>query len=353
MNDGGNPSPPLAAPSRAATPSEAAAAGPPFVVESDELVDQVSVPGETITLRKQVIRVDGRLSLVRKFVDGCDGPPVVLVHGFAQNRYTWHHSIRSFSAWLAARGFDVYNLELRGHGRSRANDIPEHFSDYVSDAELVANVIGMPAFWIGHSLGGAVSFAVATKVPVRGVVGIGALYQFAQANRFLNALCKISTLARGKRIFGNVSIRTRLAGQVLGRLYGITDIAGYAFPISGWAPGSVEPELLAERLERGFDWTSIHVWLDMARWGSGEDIEFRAHWRQNQASLLVISGDLDALMPPEDARAAFDESGSSDKTLLELEPWTTGLHWGHLDLVSGIHAPEHCWEPIRAWMATR
>jgi hypothetical protein len=69
--------------------------------------------------------------------------------------------------------------------------------------------------------------------------------------------------------------------------------------------------------------------------------------------LLVVSGDLDALMPPADARAAFDESGSADKTLIELEPWTTGLHWGHLDLISGIHAPEHCWEPIRSWMASR
>ena len=27
---------------------------------------------------------------------------VVLVHGFAQNRYTWHSTRRSMSAWLAA-----------------------------------------------------------------------------------------------------------------------------------------------------------------------------------------------------------------------------------------------------------
>ena len=44
-----------------------------------------------------------------------------------------------------------------------------------------------PAFWIGHSLGGAVSYAAATHAPTRGVVGIGALYSFAQANRALLA----------------------------------------------------------------------------------------------------------------------------------------------------------------------
>jgi pimeloyl-ACP methyl ester carboxylesterase len=332
---------------------ETKGAAPPFVVEVDEIVEQLAVEGERVRLHKQRLRLDGGLSVVRKHLPERHGPPVVLVHGFAQNRYTWHHSFRSFSAWLVARGFDVYNLELRGHGNSRSSGGAETFSDYVGDAERLAGVLGVPAFWVGHSLGGAVSYSLATRAPVRGVVGIGALFRFAQANRFLNGLCRISHVLRGKRILGNVNVRTRLAGQLLGRLYGITDIAGYAFPISGWAPGSVEPELLAERLEKGFDWTSVQVWLDMARWSFTDRFDFAEEWRQTDVPLLCISGDLDHLMPPADARAAFDESGSSDRTLLELEPWTTGLHWGHLDLISGTNAPTHVWTPILDWMGRR
>lgn len=305
----------------------------------------------TITLHKQHLLVGGRLAMVRKFVE--PGPRVVLIHGFAQNRYSYHSTGRSMSAWLAARGFDVYTLELRGHGLSRASGGPERFSDYVDDAVLIAETFGEPAFWIGHSLGGAVSYAAATRVPTRGVVGIGALYRFAQANRTLHWLCRLSALARGRSLLGNLSVRTRLAGQVLGRLYGISDIAGYAFPISGWAPGSIEPDILAERLERGFDWTSLHVWMEMAQWGASGEFEYDLAWEHTDVPLLVIAGDFDHLMLPSDARPAFDRSGSRDKTWTLLDDWQTGHHWGHLDLILGKEAPKHVWSPVAEWMAAR
>lgn len=324
--------------------------GSRWAVESDEIVVQIAVPGEPVRLRKQRLRLDGRLALVRKVLPCVSGPPVVLVHGFAQNRYTWHSSGRSMSAWLAAQGFDVYVLELRGHGNSRASGSPDSFADYIEDAEAVAAGLPEPAFWVGHSLGGAVSYALATRTKLRGVVGIGAVYRFGQTNAFIHWLARASNAAKVRGLLGMVNVRTRAAGQLLGRLYSITDLAGYAFPVSGWAPGSVEPELLAERLERGFDWTSLHVWLDMARWASDGDNEYAAAWARTDVPLFVITGDLDHLMPPADARAAYAESASTDKTLLDLDLWNSGVHWGHLDLISGIAAPEHLWAPVRDWL---
>jgi pimeloyl-ACP methyl ester carboxylesterase len=321
-------------------------------IESDEEVEQLALPGQTVRLRKQRLRVDGRLAILRKFVRP-DGPKVVLVHGFAQNRYTWHSPGRSLSAWLAARGFDVHVLELRGHGNSRAAGGPERFADYVADARVAARSLREPAFWVGHSLGGAAGYAVATETPVRGVIGLGALYRFGQANLALNVLCRLSNLVRGREILGGLSVRTRLAGQLLGRLYGISDIAGYAFPISGWAPGSIEPELLAERLERGFDWTSLHVWLDMARWGAEHDFDYAAAWKRTDVPLLVIAGDLDHLMPPDDARAAYDEAGSTDRRWVLMDDWNTGVHWGHLDLILGREAPRVVWPLLADWMHER
>ncbi len=320
-------------------------------VVSEADVVQHAQHGEPVRLHKQHIRVDGRLALVRKFTAA--GPKVVLVHGFAQNRYSWHSTNRSFSAWLAARGFDVYTLELRGHGNSRASQGPERFSDYVDDAVVVAEALSEPAFWVGHSLGGGVSYAAATRVSLRGVVGIGALYRFAQANRTLHWLCRASTLIRGRRFLGNVSVRTRLAGNLLSKLYGISDIAGYAFPISGWAPESIEPDILAERLERGFDWTSLHVWLDMAKMGASGEFEYDDAWSRADVPLLCIAGDLDHLMLPADARVAYDRSGSKDRTWMLLDDWNTGMHWGHLDMVIGTHAPAVVWKPIHDWMTAR
>ncbi len=319
-----------------------------------ESVEQITQSGHRVALQKQRVRF-GTLTLTRKWTyDGA--PRVVLVHGFAQNRYTWHSSQRSFSAWLAGEGFEVWNFELRGHGLSRGETSSERFSDYVDDAARLSEALG-PATWLGHSLGGAVSYAAATKAPVSGVVGIGALYSFAQANRALWALCQLSRVlgnsSGGGGIFGALNIRTELAGRLLGRLYSISDIAGYAFPISGWAPGSLEPDLLAERLARGFDWTSLNVWMDMARWGSSGVFEYDAAWGATDVPLLVIAGDLDHLMPPEDARVAYERSGSTDKTFTLLDDYETGHHWGHLDLVSGIYAPRWVWDPIVAWMRSR
>ncbi|MSQ03523.1 MAG: alpha/beta hydrolase, partial [Myxococcales bacterium] len=321
-----------------------------WAVEADEQLEQVGQAGVVVRVQKSRLRHPSGLVVTRKHVPCVAGPPVVLIHGFAQNRYTWHGSTRSMSAWLAGEGYDVYVLELRGHGRSRESAAPERFSDYVLDAVALAEAIPEPAFWLGHSLGGAVIFAGSAWVPMRGIVGIAPVYRFAQANRFLKWIARFSHLTGTRGMLGGVNVRTRLAGQLLGRLYEVSDVAGYAFPISGWAPGSFEPELLAERLERGFDWTSLHVWLDMARWAHEDEVEYAAAWGRSTVPLLVVSGDLDHLTPPADCQLAFEGSGAADRTLLALEPWNTGRHWGHLDLISGTHAPEHVWRPVSAWL---
>ncbi len=59
------------------------------------------------------------LAMVRKRASDGLGTraPLLLVHGFGQNRYAWHLPSRSLANHLAAPGFDVFNLDLRGHGR--------------------------------------------------------------------------------------------------------------------------------------------------------------------------------------------------------------------------------------------
>jgi pimeloyl-ACP methyl ester carboxylesterase len=282
--------------------------------------------------------------------------PVVLLHGFAQNRYTWHTSKRSFSAWLAQEGFDTWNVELPGHGESRAAGTPPDFEAYATAVEDALTAIeahtGQRAFVVGHSLGGAVAYAVATRRPVRGVVGIGALFRFAAANPALRALCHLTEALRVGPL-GKLQVRTRLAGRVLARLYSLSDIAGYALPVSGWAPGSIEEDVLAERLERGFDWTSAAVWFEMARWGARGRFAHEGAWKQCEVPVLVTAGDLDHLALPEEARLAYDLSGSRDRTWRAFGLEDTGHRWGHLDLVLGRHAPAHVWPFVADWLRAR
>jgi pimeloyl-ACP methyl ester carboxylesterase len=327
-------------------------ARPAWEVLAAAEAEQITHDGERVRVQKERVRVGGRLQLVRKWTR--PGPKVVLVHGFAQNRYSWHTTMRSPSAWLAQRGFDVHVVDLPGHGDSRPAG-GGTFADYVEEAVLLSDAIGEPAAWVGHSLGGAVSYALATRAPVRGVVGIGAVFRFAQANRVLHWLCRASHLAAGSpgATLGPVSVRTRLAGRFLAKVHAVSDLAGYGLPVSGWAPGSIEPELLAERLDRGFDWTTLQVWLDMARWGSTGRFDFEDAWARVDVPLLVVAGDLDHLAPPADARSAFDASGSRDRKFVLLDDWSTGYHWGHLDLVLGKRAPVHAWPLLADWLAAR
>ena len=86
-----------------------------------ETVAQRVTPGRIRWFRKELIEVRGPepLALVRKRrAEGDAHAPVILVHGFGQNRYAWHMPQRSMANYLAELGFDVFNVDLRGHGRS-------------------------------------------------------------------------------------------------------------------------------------------------------------------------------------------------------------------------------------------
>ncbi|MBM76785.1 MAG: hypothetical protein CMK59_15370 [Proteobacteria bacterium] len=332
-----------------------------WILERQEITVQRTDGSESVELLKEIRFLktkDVSIAAVRKHLSsGPTRPPLLLLHGFAQNRYTWHCSTRSPSAWFAARGFDVWNVELRGHGRSRLNGQigAESFSNYVEDIKQVVRSLPDSAFWMGHSLGGAVLYgAAATMMPLRcrGIIGLGALFHFAGGNPYIYALCQLTHLLE-RSLLGNLQIKTRLGGQLLSKLYGLTDIAGYILPISGWWPGSIETELLKERLERGFDWTSFEVWKEMSRWATSQSFPYEQEWTKCSVPLLVILGDEDHLLTPQDGQVAFDLSPSTDKNLLLLNNFDHETHWGHLDITIGKKVAGFVWNPIVSWMNER
>jgi len=324
---------------------------------ASELVEQTIEGDSQGNFAKEIWRFSEGvpLSCVRKTLP--DGPTrgvVVFVHGFAQNRYSWHTSQRSMVNWFAARGWDVYNLELRGHGRSRGrlSHGAEAFSDYAEDVARVANHFKGKAFFIGHSLGGSACYAGATRAEMAGVIGIGAPFRFGGANSTLRRLCQVTNLLKPV-LMERTDLRTAVLGRAVGRIYGVADVLGYGFPIAGWYPDSVEREVIMERLEKGFDWTSLKVWTEMSQWSKRGSCDFAPEWKDNETPVFVVVGDKDHLMPLEDARGAYDLSASSDKTLQLFDDYEHEVHWGHLDLVLGRYASQHTWPAIDQWMSDR
>lgn len=324
-------------------------------------IEPIVHAGRRVTLTREALKVpagaDGPALAVQRTrrPEGPSRPPLVLVHGFAQNRFTWGVTGRSMAAYLAEAGFDVLNLELRGHGASRAygSGNARHFDEYVDDLVRVAERCAQPPFVMGHSLGGAVCVGAATRVQLAGLVHLAGIFTFATQNPTIRAAARLSLGFEPMLTATPIRVSTGWAGELLGRLYSVVEIAGYTAPIAGWVPDSIERPLLEERLARGFDWTSVEVWLQMCRWALGEPLSYAEAFREVEVPLLVVAGDHDRLAPPADARACLLGSGSTDRQMVVFDAFHHQVHWGHVDLILGRKAPEEVWPRIATWLSTR
>ena len=333
-----------------------------------EVVDQAIDGDRRTTLVKDVVMTAGTpLGMVRKRLP----PPaetrgtVLLIHGFAQNRYAWHTSRRSFSAFLADEGWDVFNCDLRGHGRSRRfqDSRPQILDDYIHEdlprfAEEAARLSGHEQlFLVGHSMGGLISYcasATSLRDVTRGLVTLGAPYRFGLGSPVLKAF---SALLRGLRFTGvldaNMLLPTRLLGRHFRKRSALWDSAAFPAPVRVWRPGSVERDLLDEYLEQSWDWTSLHVALDILQGGErvalrSEDghLDYGAAFEWLETPLLVVSGDEDLLVPPASVRPAFDRSRSQDRTYRTFP-------LGHIDLIVGREATTTVWPLVGSWLERR
>lgn len=327
-------------------------------VRAQQALDEVIDGARTVSMHREEWLFEageaGPALVVERSVPAVGLPrrPVLLVHGFAQNRFTWRVSGRSFVASLVAQGFEVLNVELRGHGRSREAGSPSAaaFSDYVDDVSRVVAACEQVPLAIGHSLGAAVLAGVATERPLQGLVHLAGVHAFARSNRTLRGLARLTLGAESLLRAVPARMQTRWAGALLAELYQVSDVAGFGFPISGWTPGSMERALLQERLVEGFDWTSTEVWLEMSRWATGEPFPYAADFVGLDLPLLIAAGDADPLVSPADAERCFEASGSSDKRLLIFDNFHHEVHWGHIDLILGRLAPKHVWPELQGWL---
>lgn len=289
---------------------------------------------------------------------------VLLIHGYGQNRYVWHLPDRSFSNFLAAEGFDVFNLDLRGHGRSRHLGArpPRDLVDYVREdlpAALaeVQRISGRPrVFLVGHSLGGLISYAAAPSLmeQIAGLVTLGSPYHFTRGSRFLSMFGN-ALLALDRRLPLGDGLPLKDAAEVLRIARVFIESPLFPLPIRGHHPGAIEPKILGQHMSLAMDRGSVAVMRNLflraahAR-ASGHRLGvlygFAAAFEALKLPLLVIAGSEDDLAPPEAVRPAYERSASPDKTYRVFPN-------GHIDIVVGRDAPTTIWPMIATWMQAR
>jgi pimeloyl-ACP methyl ester carboxylesterase len=89
------------------------------------------------------------------------GPPLVLVHGFADKWQTFQPIIATL-----AQNWHIYAPDLRGHGKSEKKPGAYRYRDYLNDLErFMDDVVSEPAVLFGHSMGGVISIMYAANHP--------------------------------------------------------------------------------------------------------------------------------------------------------------------------------------------
>ncbi len=328
-------------------------------------VDQSIDLRERETFVKEVVVTRGAvpLAMVRKRLarnGGGTKASVLLIHGFGQNRYAWHLPSRSMANYLAKVGFDVFNLDLRGHGRSRhfGSRRSKSVSDYVEEdlpnaVEEIHAIAGKrPVFLVGHSLGGLVSYAAAPGLDgaIAGVASFGSPYHFGRGSTSLTAIATFVRMVNVLRLKPNPVVPVKAIGLTMSAFRHLAESPLYPMPWRGWHKGSMEPQVLTEHLRMAFDRAGLAELAELFEWAAqkrfGGDNDYGERFETLDLPLLVVAGTHDDLAPPAGVQPGYARSQSSDKTYRTLP-------LGHIDLLVGREAPKTAWPMLAQWITAR
>ncbi|KAM4711291.1 bifunctional epoxide hydrolase 2 [Anableps anableps] len=100
------------------------------------------------------------------YVEMGSGPPVLLCHGFPESWYSWRYQIPA----LAAAGFRVLALDMKGYGESMAPPDIEEYSQEQLCKDLITFMDKMcipQVTLVGHDWGGTLVWTMASYFPER------------------------------------------------------------------------------------------------------------------------------------------------------------------------------------------
>lgn len=293
--------------------------------------------------------------------------PVLLCHGLAANHRNFEFEPPySLAKYLADAGFECFSVEWRGTGasqraprRSRANDytIDDHIRlDAPAFIDQALRMSGASRlFWIGHSLGGLIGYAVAQGSHAHKLAGIvtsgsPAFFKYPGYMSYIVGLARALAWPRKLRQRWFSIATAPFLGHVT---LPLTDVV-------------LNPKHIPPRLQRKIyaqvvssigrkvvlqfdDWLRCDAFRSFDR-----TIDYRAGLAHIEAPVLITGGASDRLAPPSAVRSAFDACGSADKTLMLFGTENgDALDYGHGDLIFGAGAPREVYPRILQWLEER
>jgi alpha-beta hydrolase superfamily lysophospholipase len=138
-----------------------------------------------------------------------DQPPkavVMVAHGMAEHSQRYDRVAKA----LLAQGFEVYALDLRGHGRTAQSGVQGHFADHdgwqkvVNDLHTLNQHIRQrhpqtPVILLGHSMGSYIgqAYLVQHSAEVQGAILSGSNYQPATLYKVAGLIARFERFRQG------------------------------------------------------------------------------------------------------------------------------------------------------------
>lgn len=288
------------------------------------------------------------------------GRPVLVIPGYGMNSFIFrfHPSGPSLVESFAARGLEVWTVDLRGQGRSiRAARGQGRYGlgDLAVDdlRAAIAHVLKTTACdaakvdLVGCSLGTALAFghvAIVEDAPVHAIVALAGLVTWQDAHPLVK-------LAYGSPL---------LAGLV--RMKSTRRIARFALPLATWvAPGLLSVYLnerstdlsQAAKLVQTVEDPHPVINREIAEWIQRGDLVMRdvnvsAALPSLTHPFLCVVANQDGIVLPATARHTFERIGSKHKELLLVGDADTPV--GHADLFLFRGAAERVFAPVAEFL---
>lgn len=317
-------------------------------------------------------------------------PPVILCHGLTYSAAFWDLDPSvTMARWLAARGHDVWAVDLRGCGMSqkwvfrlestpdvlvggalrRATngklaptgyatvdpkyadwDLDDHIAyDVPALVRLVRRATGAgEVTWVGHSMGGIVALAHLSRYENPGIgrlMAIGSQVTMQDAQLILPFLEQM-LLARQRQLTGKLSA-DQLAGMtqesVQNLFFNVRNVSPQVYE----ALGTERTDVPALGLMKQY----------MAMATGGQLMDRRKQFSYAQAipnvkvPVLVGCGAVDRFAPPPVQKFMFDRIGSPDKQMLLIgRARGFAADAGHDDALVGLTSQQQVYPVVDRWL---
>lgn len=217
---------------------------------------------------------------------------IVVSHGFAEHSGRYAH----FGQYFAKKGYNVYVMDHRGHGKSDGSrGYVNKFDDFIKDLDefikLVKEKEGIDkVFLIGHSMGGLIALRYAIFHPenLKGVITSGAaLIPTVNISSIMKKLAKLMS-----KIAPKAKISSKIDPSILTHDEAI------------WKKYAEDPLV--------FKFSTTRLGAEL--FDAGEDTLKRA--KDLKIPIMMLSGSEDKLVDPKGSKKFIEEVPIEDKKLI-------------------------------------